>query len=148
MLPKRSLTEPVLVPRSSATKKMNSSKPGYEEKDEEEGRQRGEEYFDDKQVAVFFGGIEQKDPIDKTVLSEGIRDKTITVDYRKEKLKLHFMTLSAHLQACMILTDHQPSIFYYGRCDVSLQRRFYGSHSFQASLVPPRVLNFETSCNG
>lgn len=42
-----SLKEQVLVRRGTATKKTNNSKPGNEERDDEEDHKKGEEHFDD-----------------------------------------------------------------------------------------------------
>lgn len=48
LLPKRFEKEPILVRKSTATKRPNTLKPGNVKKDEEEDFLEGKEYFDDK----------------------------------------------------------------------------------------------------
>lgn len=67
-LPKCSRKEQILVPRTTITIKVNTSKPENEEKHREDGQPKGEEYFDDIKTAVFSSKVNKQSPLEDRVL--------------------------------------------------------------------------------
>lgn len=84
--PKRSRKKQVWVPKSTATKIVNTSKAGNEEKVENVDHPKGELHFDDKHATLLPSGIKKQAPFDENILSEWTRNERIQVDYLDEKL--------------------------------------------------------------
>lgn len=62
---RRSRKEYVFVPRSTATKKGSTSKPGKEEKEKEEDHAKGEENLNDKQADMLPSAAKKQAPFDE-----------------------------------------------------------------------------------
>lgn len=111
LLPKRSENELFFVPRSTASKRVNTLNPENKEKDEAHDHSKGAEHFDEKN-AVLPSGIKGQSPFDETASSEWKKNEKIPVDYRGKKLKLQFMSASAYLPACMIPKPHYVRMLF------------------------------------
>lgn len=94
VLSKRSGKEHVWVPRSTATKKANTSNARNEEIVEEVHHTKGEEYVHDKQVTFSPSGTKEAAPLEEKVLSVWMKKKRTPAEYRDKKQKLQFLSAS------------------------------------------------------
>lgn len=99
------------MPRSTATKTVNTSTAGKKERSEDDDHAKGEKRFDDKQYALFPSDMEKKAPFHKSILFDWMRTERIPVNHRDNNPKLQFISASAYLQACIKPKDHGTNLF-------------------------------------
>lgn len=94
--------ERVSVPRSTATKKTNTSRPQKKKKYKKEDYPKEKEQFYDRRATMLPNGVKDQALFEEKASSEWMKNKRIPLYYHYNKLEQKFTSGSAYLHACMI----------------------------------------------